>query len=56
MGHTVEVAIRWDAHDNIALEGGWQYLIKGNFARNAPGAPTNHDNSNYFYIQSELRI
>lgn len=56
MGHTVEVAIRWDAHDNIALEGGWQYLIKGNFARNAPGAPANHDNSNYFYIQSELRI
>lgn len=56
MAHTVEVAIRWDAHDNIALEGGWQYLIKGNFARNAPGAPTNHDNSNYFYIQTELRI
>lgn len=56
MGHTVELAIRWDAHDNVSLEGGWNYLIKGNFARNAPGAPTNHDNVNYFYAQTELRF
>lgn len=56
MGHTVELAIRWDAHDNVSLEGGWQTLIKGNFARNAPGAPANHDNVNYFYAQTELRF
>jgi len=56
MGHTVELAIRWDAHDNISLEGGWNYLIKGNFARNAPGAPANHDNVNYFYVETELRL
>ncbi|MGY6214835.1 alginate export family protein [Methylolobus aquaticus] len=56
MGQTVEFAIRWDAHDNISLEGGWNCLIKGDFARNAPGAPTNHDNVNYFYAQTELRF
>ena len=56
MGHTVELSARWDAHENIALETGWAYLIKGGFARNAPGAPANHDNVNYFYVQSELRF
>lgn len=56
MGHTVELSARWDAHENIAIEGGWTYLIKGNFARNAPGAPANHDNVNYVYVQTELRF
>jgi len=56
LGHTVELSARWDAHENIAFEGGWAYLIKGNFARNAPGAPTNHDNVNYFYVQTQLRF
>jgi hypothetical protein len=56
LGHTVELSARWDAHENIAFEAGWNYLIKGNFARNAPGAPTNHDNVNYFYAQMQLRF
>lgn len=56
IGQTVEFSAHWDAHDNIALEAGWTCLIKGEFARNAPGAPANHDNVNYFYVQSELRF
>jgi hypothetical protein len=56
MGQTLEISARWDAHDNVALEAGWTGLIKGDFARNAPGAPANHDTVNYFYVQSELRI
>ena len=56
MGHTVELSARWDPRDNLSLEAGWNYLIKGNFARNAPGAPTNHDNVNYFYVQTMLRF
>jgi hypothetical protein len=30
-------------------------LIKGRFARDAPGAPA-PDNVNYFYVQSMLRF
>lgn len=56
MGQTVEVSVRWDAHENIALEAGWADLIKGGFARNAPGAPADHHDSNYFYVQSQLRF
>ena len=56
MGQTIEFATRWDAHDNIALEAGWTALIKGDFAKNAPGAPTDHSNVNYFYVQSEIRF
>lgn len=56
IGQTVEISAHWDAHDNIALEAGWTCLIKGEFAKNAPGAPANHDNVNYVYVQSELRF
>ncbi len=56
MGHTVELLARWDAHENIAFEGGWGYLIKGDFARNAPGAPANHDNVNYVFVQTQFRF
>jgi len=54
-GHLVEVSGRWDAHSNLALEAGWATLIKGRFARDAPGAPA-PDNVNYFYVQSMLRF
>jgi hypothetical protein len=56
MGHTVEFSVRWDPRYNVSMEAGWNYLIKGDFARNAPDAPANHDNVNYFYVQTELRF
>ncbi len=40
----------------LALEGGWTALLKGDFAKNAPGAPSDHSNVNYFYVQSEIRF
>ena len=55
VGHLVEVSGRWDAHPNISLEAGWATLIKGGFARNAPGAPP-EDNTNHYYVQSMLRF
>ena len=56
MGHTVELSMRWDPRYNLSLELGWNYLIKGGFARNAPEAPADHDNVNYFYVQTEVRF
>ena len=56
LGHTVELTARWDPHENLGIEGGWTYFMKGNFARNAPNAPSNHDNVNYVYVQTELRF
>jgi len=56
LGHTVEISARWDPRINLSFEAGWNYLLKGNFARNAPGAPSNHDNVNYFYVQTMIRF
>jgi len=56
VGQTWELNGRWDAHDNIAFQVGWQVLMKGSFARYAPGAPTNHDNVNYWFVQTEVRF
>ena len=56
LGQTVEFALRWDPHDNLAFEIGWETLIKGAFARHAPDAPLDHSNVNYFFLQSEIRL
>lgn len=55
MGNTVEVGVHWDALENFVFQVEWETLIKSSFARNAPGAPTNHDNVNYFF-QSQFRF
>ena len=55
VGQTVELSARWDAAYNISFQSGWQVLIKGQFARDAPGAPSDTSNVNYFYVQTELR-
>jgi hypothetical protein len=56
VGQTWELNGRWDALDNIAFQVGWQILMKGAFAKQAPGAPTNHNNVNYYFVQTELRF
>ena len=56
IGQTWELNLRWDAMDNLALQTGWQVLMKGNFAEYAPGAPSNHDNVNYWYFQTQIRM
>lgn len=56
VGQTWELNGRWDAHDNLALQVGWQVLMKGNFANYAPGAPTDRGNVNYWYVESLVRF
>jgi Alginate export len=56
VGQTWELNGRWDAHENLAVQVGWQVLMKGNFAEYAPDAPSNHSNVNYWYVQSLVRF
>ena len=56
LGQSWELNARWDAHENVAFQAGWQVLQKGGFAMNAPGAPKDHGNVNYFFVQTELRF
>jgi hypothetical protein len=56
VGDTVEVAARWDLAYNLSFQAGWQILMKGQFAKTAPGAPTDHGDVNYFYLESQFRL
>jgi hypothetical protein len=56
VGQSWELNGRWDAFDNVAFQIGWQVLMKGGFARNAPGAPVNHNNVNYYFLATEFRF
>jgi hypothetical protein len=56
IGQTWELNGRWDAHDNISFQLGWQVLMKGNFALYAPDAPTDSSNVNYWFVQTEIRF
>jgi len=38
---------------NVRLEGGWAFFVKGSFAKNAPGAPSQKIPM-FFYIQTSL--
>ncbi len=55
LGHQLELRARWQiVPEFLTLEGGFAHLFKGKFARNAPGAPADSDDSNYFYSQTIL--
>lgn len=56
IGQTWELNGAWEPHENIAFQTGWQILMKGNFAKNAPSAPTNQNNVNYWYVETMLRF
>lgn len=56
LGHLVEASARWDVSSSLALESGWTHLVKGEFARTAPGAPDDREDVDYFYVQSLLRF
>lgn len=57
LGHQIELRTCWQAIPGLlALETGWAHLFKGKFARNAPGAPADSDDSNYFYAQTTLNF
>jgi hypothetical protein len=57
IGHQIEASVTWQAiPDNLMLETGWAHLIKGEFARKAPTAPTETADTDYFYVQSTIKF
>lgn len=56
IGDTVEIAARWDLAYNLSFQAGWQIFIKGEFPKSAPGAPLDHGDVNYFYLESQFRL
>ncbi|MBN2702218.1 MAG: alginate export family protein [Methylothermaceae bacterium] len=53
LGHQIEIRTRWHVIPALmTLEAGWAHLFKGKFARNAPDAPNQRGDSNYFYSQT----
>ncbi|MCI0734364.1 MAG: alginate export family protein [Methylococcaceae bacterium] len=55
IGQQLEAQMIWNAIPKLlALETGWAHLFKGDFAKNAPRAPVDHDDADYFYVQTTL--
>jgi hypothetical protein len=53
LGHQIEASITWNViPKNLTLETGWVHLVKGEFAQNAPEAPKDKRDTNYFYVQT----
>ncbi|MCI0654596.1 MAG: alginate export family protein [Methylococcaceae bacterium] len=53
IGQQLEAQLIWNAIPKlVTLEAGWAHLFKGDFARNAPGAPADKDDADYFYAQT----
>ncbi|QFY43812.1 hypothetical protein F6R98_15225 [Candidatus Methylospira mobilis] len=38
VGQTIELNARWDAHENVSFQAGWQVLMKGDLAISGTGA------------------
>jgi hypothetical protein len=55
VGHQLELTARYDFNSSLNFETGWTHLFKGEFAKNAPSAPTGQD-VDYLYVQSLLRF
>ncbi|MCF7969618.1 MAG: alginate export family protein [Methylococcaceae bacterium] len=57
LGQQMEMSLKWQAIPQLLdLESGWAHLFKGNFAKNAPNAPTNKNDADYFYFQTSIHI
>ncbi|MBK8815110.1 MAG: alginate export family protein [Methylococcaceae bacterium] len=55
IGQQLELTARYDFNSSLNFETGWTHLFKGDFAKDAPNAPTGKD-IDYFYVQSLLRF
>jgi hypothetical protein len=57
IGQQMEMRLRWQAiPKTLQFETGWAHLFKGSFAKNAPNAPSNKSDVDYFYFQTSLHI
>jgi len=57
IGQQMEMRLRWQViPKTLQFETGWAHLFKGNFAKNAPDAPTNKNDADYFYFQTSIHI
>ncbi|MGR9108196.1 MAG: alginate export family protein, partial [Gammaproteobacteria bacterium] len=55
IGQQIEASLRWNAIQNLlTLETGWAHLFKGRFAKDAPGAPRDTNDADYFYAQTTV--
>jgi len=58
LGSDLDTRLAWTAGPNLIVEGGWLYLIKGNYYSNlltqgVPGSP-NDKNANYMFLSVRL--
>ena len=57
IGQQMEIRLRWQAiPKTLQFESGWAHLFKGSFAKNAPNAPSNKNDADYFYFQTSIHI
>jgi hypothetical protein len=56
VGQQLELTLRWDFNSSLNFETSWAHLFKGQFAKNAPSAPTLKEDIDYVYVQSQLRF
>jgi hypothetical protein len=57
VGHQFEASVSWAVlPKNLTVEAGWAHLSKGDFAKNAPGAPRDHGDTDYFYAQTIVQF
>jgi hypothetical protein len=57
LGYQIEASIIWNViPKNLTLETGWAHLVKGEFAQNAPEAPKDKRDTNYFYVQTTFQF
>ncbi len=57
LGQQLELRLRWKAiPKQLDFEAGWAHFFKGSFAKNAPGTPTNKNDSDYLYVQTGIHF
>ncbi|GJL59092.1 MAG: hypothetical protein NPIRA03_19490 [Nitrospirales bacterium] len=58
LGQDLEVGVRWNPSPNLSIDAGYDYFLKGSYIKNQTNVPGNPpaQNTNYFYIQTEVRF
>ncbi|HNP60064.1 MAG TPA: alginate export family protein [Nitrospirales bacterium] len=58
LGQDLEVGVRWNPSPNLSIDAGYDHFFKGSYITNQTNVPGNPpaQNTNYFYIQTEVRF